>query len=455
MSSHSRRQFIEATLGAAAVMSAAGMAPAVSAQEKSAQEKTGSANEKLVVGVMGIGGRGTALATMFASRPDVHVAYLCDPDSRRAAYASKMVQQAQGRAAQFHQDFRRMLDDRSVDAIVNATPDHWHALGTILACQAGKHVFVEKPMAHSIWEGRKMIEAARKYRRVVTVGMQSRSAPYAAAARDLVRSGKLGEIRLVRVYNLMQHSKQKLGSPQPPPDGFDYDLWCGPAQKLPYIPGRSWLNTAEFSCGPIPGDAVHQLDLARFVLGDPPAPKTVTHTGGIYVLQDGRDTPDTQYATYEYDNFTLLFQGALWMPYMKKIAQKIRQEDLFPDWQFCATKIELLGTEGFMYLGRHGGGWQVFDADNKLIEQCYGRPGDSPHIENFIHCIRSGGLPNADVEQGHQSVLLCHLANIAWRVGNTKLRFDPASETFPESSEANRLLKRERYRAPWVVPDSV
>ena len=459
MRSHNRREFIEASVGAATVFGAACMAPATAAGMAPAtaagMAPAASANEKIVVGVMGIGGRGTGLAAMFAARADVHVAWLCDPDSRRAAYATKVVEQAQGRPAQFHQDFRRMLDDRSVDAIVNATPDHWHALGTILACQAGKHVYVEKPMSYDIWEGRKMIEAARKYNRVVTVGMQSRSSPYAAAAREFVRSGKLGEIRLVRVYNLMKHSRQKLGAPQPPPEAFDYDLWCGPAAKLPYIPGRSWLNTAEFSCGPIPGDAVHQLDLARFVLGDPPAPKAVNHTGGIYVLQDGRDTPDTQYATYEYDNFTLLFQGALWMPYMKKIATKIREEDLFPDWQFCATKIELLGTEGFMYLGRHGGGWQAFDADGKLIEQCYGRPGDKLHIENFIQCIRSGQRPNADVEQGHQSVLLCHLANIAWRMGNVRLKFDPASETFPQSPDANRLLKRPQYRAPWIVPERV
>jgi predicted dehydrogenase len=438
-----RREFINRSLGAVTAMGAVSGA------------RSAAANQKVVVGIMGIGGRGTALARMFAAREDVEVTYLSDPDSRRAASASKAVEEAQGHPPRFVQDFRRMLEDRTVDAVINATPDHWHALGTILACQAGKHVYVEKPMAHNVWEGRKMVEAARKYRRVVTVGMQSRSAPYARAAREFVQSGKLGEIHLVRVYNLMQHPRQQPGSVQSVPPEFDYDLWCGPAAKLPYLPGAYWLNQAEYSCGPIPGDAVHQLDLARYVLGDPPPPKTVTHAGGIVVLRDGRDTPDTQFATYEYDRFTLLFQGGLWSPYMKKIAPHIRDGDLFPDWQFCATKIEILGTNAYMYLGRHGGGWQVFDQEHRIIQQAYGRQGDAPHIENFLQCVRSGALPNADVEQGHQSVLLCHLANIAWRAGNQKLAFDAQSESFPETPGANRFLQRASYRAPWSVPAEV
>ncbi|MCI0540024.1 MAG: Gfo/Idh/MocA family oxidoreductase [Verrucomicrobiales bacterium] len=443
MKTINRRQFVKQSVGAAAAWSAL------------SQSRVAGANEKIVVGVMGIGGRGTALAGMFAARPDVEIAYVCDPDSRRLPYARKVVEPAQGRPVKFVQDFRRMLEDRTVDAIINATPDHWHALGTILACQAGKHVYVEKPMAHNIWEGRKMIEAARKYQRVVNVGMQSRSSPYAKAARDFVQSGQLGDIHLVRVHNMMQHPLQKTGSEQPVPEGFDYDLWCGPAAKLPYSASRYWLNLSEFSCGPIPGDAVHQLDLARYVMGDPPPPTTVIHTGGIVALRDGRDLPDTQYATYEYDNFTLLFQGSLWSPYMKKIATHIRDGDLFPDWQFCATKIEILGTKAFMYLGRHGGGWQVFDENHKVIEQAYGRQGDKWHIENFLQCVRSGARPNADVEHGHQSVVLCHLANIAWRLGNVKLAFDPKTESFPATPEANRFLKRASYRAPWVVPEMV
>ncbi|MCX8108971.1 MAG: Gfo/Idh/MocA family oxidoreductase, partial [Verrucomicrobiae bacterium] len=420
-----RREFLKGSVGAATVFCTL---PGVI---------YASPNNRIVIGVMGLGGRGTGLAGMLAARSDVQIKYLCDPDARKHAQALRAVQERapergpEQRPPQCVQDFRRMLDDKEVDAIINATPDHWHCLGTVMACQAGKHVYVEKPLAHGVWEGRKMIEAARKYNRVVTVGTQTRSAPYAHAARDLVRSGKLGEVRLVRVYNLMQHPPQRLGPEQPVPKEFDYDMWCGPAPMLPYVAGRYWLNMAEFSCGPIPGDAIHQLDLARFVMGDPPPPLSVSHHGGIFVLQDGRDTPDTQYAIFEYEKFTLIFQGALWTPYMRKIPISIRESDEFPDWQFCATKIEILGTKAYMYLGRHGGGWQVYNEDNKLIEQAPGRPGDRPHLENFLDCIRTGKLPNADVEQGHQSTLLCHRANISWRVGNRKLAFDASTESFP------------------------
>jgi predicted dehydrogenase len=414
-----------------------------------------AANDKILIGVMGVGGRGAALARMFAARKDVEMAYLCDADTRRLASVHQLVEGAKGRPARLVQDFRRILDDPGVDVLVNATPDHWHALGTILACQAGKHVYVEKPMAHSPWEGRKMVEAARKYRRVVTVGMQSRSASYVAKARDIIQSGKLGQIHLVRVFNLMKHPRQPPGPETGVPAEVDYDLWCGPAAQLPYAASRHWLNFSEFSCGPIPGDAVHQLDLARYLLGDPPPPKTVSHSGGILSLKDGRDTPDTQIATYEYDRCTLLFQGALWSPYMKKISQDIRDNNLFPDWRFCATKIEVLGSEAFMCVGRHGGGFQVFDENHQVVEQSFGRPGDAPHIDNFLQCVRSGALPNADVEQGHQSVLLCHLANIAWRAGDRKLSLDPATESFPDAPEANQFLKRVSYRTPWTVPDRV
>jgi predicted dehydrogenase len=413
------------------------------------------ANEKVVIGVMGLGGRGTFLTERFAQRKDVVVAYLCDPDSRRFARARNVVEEEQDKAPKTLQDFRKMLEDKSVDAVVNATPDHWHALGSILACQAGKDVYVEKPMSYNVWEGRKMVEAARKYQRVVTVGTQSRSAPYVQKAVDCIKAGKLGDVHLVRVFNMMQHSPSKPVAEQPVPQGFDYDMWCGPAAKPSYNPSRRWLNQYEYSCGPIAGDAVHQMDLARMLMGDIPAPKTVQATGAIYHLKDGRDTPDTQLAAFEYDGCALQFEATLWTPYMKKIAQNIREGDLFPNWPFCATRVEVYGTKGFMFFGRHGGGWQVFDPNCDVTEFAYGRPGDTPHIENFVQCIRSRQKPNADVEQGHYSALVCHLANIAGRVGNKTLVFDAKTETFAGAPEANRLLKRASYREPWIVPDKV
>ena len=442
MKSVNRREFMKRSVGAAAAVA---MLP---------HGRARAASDKVIIGVMGLGGRGTYLAEKFAQRPDAQVAYLSDANTRRFARAREVVEEAQDRKPKLVQDFRRILDDGSVDVLINATPDHWHGLGTIMACQAEKDVFVEKPLAHNIWEGRKMVEAARKYKRVVTVGMQSRSAAYVKKAKDYIQSGELGEVYLVRVYNMMQHPRQKPSGDQPVPQGFDYDMWCGPAPKPAYNPSRRWLNQWEYSCGPIAGDAVHQLDLARFLIDDIPYPKSVSHVGAVYGLRDGRETPDTQLALFEYDRLTLMMEATLWTPYMKKTPMGVRESDKFPNWPFSSTKVEVLGTKGFMYFGRHGGGWQAYDSSGELVRSEYGRQADREHQDNFIDCVRTRKRPNADVEIGHRSVLLCHLANISYRVGNQKLDFDPESESFTNSDQANKLLKRQ-YRKPWVVPEKV
>ena len=233
MNTITRRAFVQRTALAAATF------PAI------ARGRVLGANEKIVAGVMGVGGRGTFLAESFARRPDVEVAWLADADSRRLAPAGKVVETAQKRKPQLTQDFRRILEDKGVDVLINATPDHWHGLGTILACQAGKDVYVEKPLAHNLWEGRKMIQAARKFQRVVQLGTQSRSSADAAEAAEYVRSGKLGDVRLVRVFNMMPQGLMGSGPDQAPPPELDYELWCGPAAKLPYNPRRQWLNLFE------------------------------------------------------------------------------------------------------------------------------------------------------------------------------------------------------------------
>ncbi len=412
------------------------------------------ANDKIIVGVMGIGGRGTYLAEKFAERPDVEVAYLCDPDKRRFARARVAVEDAQDTEPKLVQDFRKILDDKDVDVLINATPDHWHGLGTIMACQAGKDVYVEKPMAHNIWEGRKMIEAARKYKRVVTVGMQSRSAPYVHKAKAYIDSGKLGNVYLVRVYNMMQHPFQKPSPDEPAPAAFDYDMWCGPAPKRPYNPSRRWLSQWDYSCGPIAGDAVHQLDLARYLISDLPFPKAVSQVGRIDALKDGRDTPDTQLAMFEYDELTLTLEASLWTPYMKKTPSIVRDSDKLPNWPFSSTKVEVLGTEGFMYFGRHGGGWEAYNAAGDLVHSEYGRQADKEHQDNFIDCVRSRKRPNADVEIGHRTVLLCHMANISYRIGNQRLQLDAETETFKDNNQANEYIKRQ-YRQPWTLPDTI
>ncbi len=437
-----RRTFMKSTLVGTGVL----------ASMSSAQVST--SNDKIVVGVMGLGGRGTFLAESFAKRSDVRIAYLCDADTRRFRSAQAVVERHRQKDVMLVQDFRRILDDPSVQVLVNATPDHWHALASILACQAGKDVYVEKPMTHNLWEGRKMIEAARRYKRVIQVGMQSRSCEYSAPAREYIQSGKLGDVYLVRVFNMMQHSMRPAGPDQPVPPEVDYELWCGPAPKLPYNRSRAWLDRWEYSCGAIPGDLIHQLDLARYLLDDPSAPKAVCHAGGVNALKDGREIPDTQIVTCEYGPLTLLLESALWTPYMKKTPGELRDIDGIPEWPFNGTRIEIMGTKGFMIFGRHGDGWQAWDSNGKAIEAHPGKQGDREHIDNFLQCVRSRNKPIADVENGHQSALLCHLANISYRVGNRKLEFDSQTETITNIPEANQYLRRS-YRKPWIIPDNI
>lgn len=449
-----RRQFIhrstQAGLGLAAGATLLAAKPA----------RAVSANEKIVLGIIGIKGRGSALGPHFAARDDCEVAYLADVDTQYFGSRSDAIESAQGKAPQTVQDFRRILDDKAVDAVVIATPDHWHALPTVWACQAGKHVYVEKPASHTPWEGRKMVEAARRYNRVVQVGTQNRSAPYNMAAKEYIDSGKLGKIHLVRVYN-----QKGWGNVQPvpdsdPPESLDYDMWLGPAPLAPYNANhhRGWNHFWRFSGGDIINDGVHQLDLARWLIGRD-YPKSVYSVGGRYNQEGAFETPDTQLATYEFDDgLVMSFELSLYTPYILKTDGEIRDSDMFPYWLQNSTRIEIYGSEGLMIVGRHGGGWQVFARPHQrqpvVVAQEYGRFPDPEHKQNFCDCIRSGDLPNADIEEGHRSTLLCQYANISLRLGGQKLEIDPATETCIGNDDANAMLKRE-YRSPWVVPEQV
>lgn len=445
MTSINRRNFldrsIQGSLGAAAVLSSSRIV---------------SASDKVVIGVMGVGGRGTFLTKLFASRPDVEVAYVCDVDSSRVENAAKGVEELTTKRPKIITDFRRMLDDVHVNAIVNATPEHWHGLGTILACQAGKDVYVEKPASHNIWEGRKMVEAARKYKRIVQVGMQNRSAPYARSAREHIQSGKLGSVHLVRVFNMLSREPVSRGADTPIPAGLDWNMYLGPAADRAYNPVWRKRVFWDFDGGNITDDGVHQLDLARSIIGKS-YPKSVHHTGGNLFFKDAAETPDTMLVTYEYDSLRLVFEASWGTPYMKKTPQHIRDGDLLPDWYpFNATRIEVYGTKGMMLVGRHGGGWQIFDAEGQkdLFEYGHHTKMQMAHVENFMNCIRDRRQPNGNIEEGHISASLCHLANISYRVGNRKLVFDAATERCINDQEANGFLKR-TYRKPWVIPENV
>jgi len=251
----SRRRFLERSIRG-------GFGVAAGVYSLSAASKAVAPSDKVVVGVMGVGGRGTFLTQEFASRPEVGIAYICDVDSRKFQRAVKVVEEKQGKAPRTISDFRRILEDKNVDAMVCATPDHWHGVATVMACQAGKDIYVEKPASHNIWEGRKMVEAARQHNRVVQVGMQNRSNSYGRSARDLIQSGKLGGVHLVRVYNMLNRAPVESPDSAPPPE-LDWNMWLGPGPLRPYNPKYFQRVFWDFNGGLMTDDGVHQMDLAR------------------------------------------------------------------------------------------------------------------------------------------------------------------------------------------------
>ena len=435
-----RRQFVTLSLGAATAAAAS-------------RGRALAANDRITVGVMGLGNRGTTLVRDLARRDEVRIAYLCDVDAARFERASGLIDSAGRAPSKTVQDFRRILDDASVDALVVATNHQWLGLATILACQAGKDVYVEKPGSHNVQEARKMVEAARKYERVVQLGAQNRSAPYLHEAREYVRSGKLGDLHLVRVLSMNEGRMRPRQSATPAPATLDWDLWCGPAPVEPYSPGTWYVNRFEYGVGRIVDDLVHQADVMRFLTGLG-SPQSAVNAGGVYHFKDGRDWPDTQLTTFEYPDLTLLLQSTLWAEYIRETPSVIRDGDQFPSWLMNGTKIELFGTNGMMLVGRQGGGWQVYDNDRKMIASSYGRRADNLHMTNFLECVRSRKPPIASIEDTWESMLLCHLANVSYRVGNRKLSYDAKTGWIRDDPEANEFMQR-KGRHPWVIPDEV
>jgi predicted dehydrogenase len=435
------------------------------------------ANEKVILGIVGIRGRGHLLAMGFALRGDCEIAYMADVDRRHfgtraspgymrftppelaALGRIEGVEKAQGRRPNAVRDFRRVLEDKSVDAVVTGTPDHWHAPVTVWSCQAGKDVYVEKPASHNPWEGRKMVEASRKYERVVQLGTQSRSAPYMKKAKEYVASGKLGDVHLCRVYNQKTWGNQPAKPDSDPPSELDWDMWNGPAPEAQYNFNywEHWNHFWRYSGGDSINDSIHQYDLARW-LCNVEYPKSVYSVGGRWAEDGVFDTPDTQLAVYEFDRLVMTFEMTLYTPYMILADQELRDSDIFPHWPQNSSRIEIFGTEGLMVVGRHGMGWQVFGRPHQrkpvVVAQEYGRWSDEEHRDDFLDAVRTRRLPNADIREGHLSTLLPQYANISYRLGGQKLQLDPQTETFTNSPQGNSLLKRE-YRKPWVIEDEV
>jgi len=427
------------------------------------------ANDRIALALVGCGGRGLATITACAKRnKNVVIRAVCDVNTTKLRKAAAEVERVtKSKPALVTTRMEDVFADPAIDAVWVATPEHWHVLAAIRALAAGKHVYVEKNPSINIWEGRQLVAAGAKYGRVIQVGFQNRSAPYAFSARDYIASGKLGSIVTVKCYNMLGGGKTNLPKDAPVPAWLGdegWDRWLGPAPKVPFQkPGvtdengrGNWGEFWAYSGGGLGDDASHVMDLARLVLGDPAHPKSVYCWGGNFAFGGKRETPEFQSIVYDFGAYSLSCDNAYATNYMTKTPGNVRQNKrLFPTWRNNSTRTEIYGTKGLMYLGRHGGGWQVLGPKNEIVAEDGGAFPDPEHQLNFIQALRGEAKPNGDAEQCHRSAVLVHLGNIAYRVGNKHLYFDAAGERFTgtgtEVAAANTLA-RGAYRKGYEVP---
>ncbi|MDD5522889.1 MAG: Gfo/Idh/MocA family oxidoreductase [Kiritimatiellae bacterium] len=447
----SRRTFLHHSVG-----TVTGTALGLGAMTAIGAENVSGANERVNIAMIGCGGRGNFVARGLIEK-GACITYLCDLQSPRLEKSWKFLSEVQNTKPKLVSNMKEVLDAKDVDAVVVATPDHWHAPATVLACQAGKDVYVEKPHSHCIWESQKMIEAARKYKRIVQVGTQNRSGPYILSALEYIKTGKLGKISLVKVYNMFPGGPFKLGTSDKCPDDFDWDKWLGRAPERPYhqrIVHGGWLHYWDFNSGIMFGNAIHQLDLALMMMGDPPLPTSVRSLGVKYCHDgDESEIPDIHNISWDFGTFVMTFDLTRYQRYMEDTSTTIRRNDLFPYWTMNATRIELYGSSLLMTLGRHGGGWIVQQPGGGIVDKMFGRPCDEPHYENFLACIKSRKAPTADVGIVHNSNVVMHMSNIAHRVGNVALKYDSKTGKF-DNDDANKLIK-DTYRKGYEIPDQV
>jgi predicted dehydrogenase len=415
------------------------------------------ANDKVVLGLIGSGGRGLDnIIACCRENAGAEVKTVCDVSDKAAENAAAEIEKQLGYRPKTVKNMKYVFDDRDIDAVYIATPDHWHALATIWACQAKKDVYVEKTPGACVWEGRKMLDAAKKYKRIIQVGYQNRSGLYNTEARDYIQSGNLGQVVHIRIYNMLRQNKWAPVPDSEIPAGLDWNEWLGPAPSRPYNQSvhRGWHYFWDYSPGTL-NDASHQLDLFRMVMGDPGCPESIYAWGGNHIQSLGCETPEVQSVTYDYGKYTVTCESGNCTDYMSKTPNDIRMDSRrFPEWKTNGTRIEIYGTSGVMYLGRQGGGWQVFGPREEIVAQSGGIHSEKEHHINFIECIRSRKQPNANLEQSHLSALLVHSANIAYRTGNKQLLYDEQNEKFTDNDEANKLL-RVSYREKYTIPEKI
>jgi predicted dehydrogenase len=425
-----------------------------SAAALAAARRAVAASDRVGLGFIGPGRQGRGLLGSFLRQPECDVVALCDvyKPSLDEALATIAKRDPERRAPQLESDFRRVLDRKDVDAVVIASPDHWHALQTVMACQAGKDVYVEKPISVAIDEGRKMVEAARKHKRVVQVGTQQRSGVHFQKAVEVVKSGRLGKITFVRTWNYGNATPGGIGNPpdSEPPAGLDWDMWLGPAPRRPFNPNRfgiapnRWSSFRwfwDYAGGMMTDWGVHLIDIVLWAM-DARGPDSVSASGGKLALDDNRETPDTLFVTYQFPGWVCTYEH--------------REGNARPV-EGHGYGIAFHGADATLFVDRQG--YEIFPETRRVEDKPVPRAeaeavktsnnhGEA-HARNFLDCIKSRALPICDIEIGHRSTSACHLGNIALRT-RERFRWDPEREAIPDSKAAARMLARD-YRAPWKL----
>lgn len=426
----SRRSFVKSA--------AAGLGGLAVARTARSVENTPGANERITMGWIGCGGQGMAHLRDTVKMDDIRVAAVCDVDEGRLGAAAKLV----GGDVQATKDFRHVLDDKTIDGVLIATPGHWHGIPAIWACRAGKDAFVEKPLCHNIVEGRALVDTARQYERVVQMGAQQRTATHWINAVERIKAGEIGPINMVHVWNAwntreMFSSIGHADDTDEVPPGVDYDMWLGPAPKRKFnrlrFHGTHYFFW-EYGGGMMIEWAVHLFDVVAWALG--PQVKSVCAVGGNHVWQDDRDTPDTVVAAFECPGYTMTYtlrHGNGWRPHGD-----------------MDHGIEFFGADKTLHINRRG--FQIYkDADRGARKPLYQETGTTrlwEHKRNFFECMRTRKQPAVSAETGHLSTVIGHLANISYRVGR-RIQWDGQDETIVNDEQACKLLRRPEYRAPW------
>ncbi len=445
---------------------AAGIAAGLTAGTLLRDARAADENETFTVALIGCGGMGRYKLGNFMETKQCKVAAVCDVDPAQMEAAAKAVADKLGNVPEKIADYRKVLDNKDIHIVIIGTPDHWHAAPMMAAVAAGKDVYCEKPCCHNIREGRLMVDAARKYKRVVQVGTHQRSMPHIQEAREFVRGGKLGVISMTNTFTYGNDSPDGLGhAPDTdPPPGVNYDAWLGPAPVRPYNRRRfhsSWRWYFDYAAGMVGDWNVHLQDIIMWTMGVT-APISVSTSGGKFVLTDDRDTPDTMQSVYEFGPCEAAPKGFVQTYTMRKASGK--------PWSAGGYGMDFHGTNGYLHMTR--GDWKL-EADKKSWDdpksewraQSFNKPAEGAdqkahldHVLNFLECCRSRKTPIASIELHFHTVTACHLANVSLRVGRKvfwdakkELCFKDRELTSPDE-EANRLLTRE-YRAGYELPN--